>query len=464
MWGLHQKKEKQMRRSIVLLTMVAAVVLALGAAALAQRSEPGSSQAASAQSAQDFVPGEVLVKFEPGASGQDIADIHRRVGGQVKEVIRGIDVRVVGVARGQEKTAVARYQQNPNVRYAELNGVDEAAATGPNDPSVGKQWAFNNTGQTVGTTVGTTDADIDAFETWNYGSTPAVKAGTRGSAAFPIAVLDTGIQTRHEDLSGQVTKSENVTSSGGIGNGHGTHVAGIVAAITDNGKGVAGTCPRCVVYNVKVIGANNKAAFSDEAEGIKWAADNGAKVINMSFGGTTVSKTVAGAVNYAWGKGVVLVAAAMNDGETNKANYPHYPAAYQNVIAVGSTDSKDQKASTSDYGHWVDVAAPGKNIYSTVFDNPKTKAIENDLYGPKSGTSMASPYVAGIAGLVWSKPGLCTTNACVRTQIESSVVDRTVLRGIGPDWSKARVNACIAVTSCKKPPGGVKPPVASGSN
>src|SRR5215212_2427956 len=140
-----------MRRSIILLTMVAAVVLAFGAAALAQRAEPGSSQPASAQSAQDFVPGEVLVKFEPGASGQDIADIHRQVGGQVKGVIPGIDVRVVGVARGQEKTTVARYQQNPNVRYAELNGLYEAAATaasGPNDTSVDDQWAFNNTGLT----------------------------------------------------------------------------------------------------------------------------------------------------------------------------------------------------------------------------------------------------------------------------------------------------------------------------
>jgi thermitase len=453
MEGLPEKKEKQMRRTIALLTMVTAVVLAFGAVALAQRAEPRSSQPASAQ---DFVPGEVLVAFEPGASGQDIADIHRRVGGQVKEVIRGIDVRVVGVARGQEKTAVARYQQNPNVRYAELNGVDEAAATGPNDPSVGRQWALNNTGQIVRRIAGTPDADIDAFETWNYGS--RVNAGPRGSAAFPIAVLDTGIQTRHEDLSGQVTKSENVTSSGGIGNGHGTHVAGIVAAITDNDLGVAGTCPRCVVYNVKVMGADNTATFSDEAQGIRWAADNGAKVINMSFGGTTVSKTVAGAVNYAWGKGVVLVASAGNDGSRD----PHYPAAYQRVIAVGSTDSKDRKRSTSNYGHWVDVAAPGSNILSTVIDDPTTTGTE--LYGLKSGTSMASPYVAGIAGLVWSKPGLCTTNACVRTQIESSAADRTGLRGIGPDWSKARVNACIAVTSCKKPPVGPKPPVASGSN
>ena len=246
-----------MRRTIILLTMVAAVVLAFSAAALAQQAEPGSSQPSSAE---DFVPGEVLVKFEPGASGQDIADIHRRNSGQVKETIRGIDVQVVDVAQGQEKTSVARYQQNPNVRYAELNGVYEAAGSVPNDPRVGEQWAFNNTGQTGGTA----DADIDAYEAWNDGSTTNWKAGTTGSAAVPIAVLDTGIKEDHEDLLGKVTKRINFActktafypcpnSTTSDFNGHGTHVAGSVAALTDNGKGVAGTCPGCVLYNVKVL-------------------------------------------------------------------------------------------------------------------------------------------------------------------------------------------------------------------
>jgi thermitase len=445
MEGLLQNKEKQMRRSIVLLTMVAAVVLAFSAASPAQ---PASSQSASAE---DFVPGEILVKFEPGARGQDIADIHRQNGGRVKETIRGIDVQVVGVARGQEKSSVARYQHNPNVRYAELNGVYEGAGSVPNDPRVGEQYAFNNTGQTVGTTLGTADADIDAYEAWNDGSTTDWKAGTTGSAAVPIAILDSGIKEDHEDLSGKVTKRINFTSSSTNDDvfGHGTHVAGTVAALTDNRMGVAGTCPGCVLYNVKVLGDDNKGVYSDFADGIEWAADNGAKVINMSFGGSTSSSTLQDAVNYAWGKGVVLVAAAGNSGLSEAA----YPAAYEKVIAVGATDSKDQRAvdptwGSSNYGSWVDVAAPGSKILSTTVDGG---------YGAWGGTSMASPHVAGVAGLVWSKSGLCATNTCVRSRIESSTANRTVLSGSGPDWSKARINACRAVYTVCAPV--VKPPV-----
>jgi thermitase len=428
-----------MRSIILLTTMVAAVVLTFSTAALAQRVEPGSSQPSSAE---DFAPGEVLVKFEPGASGQAVADIHGQNGGRVKEVIRGIDVQVVSVARGQEKASVARYQQNPNVRFAELNGVYEADGGAPNDPQVGKQWAFNNTGQTVGTTVGTADADIDAYEAWNYGGPTALNPGTKGSAAFPIAVLDTGIKEDHEDLSGKVKKRINFTSSptNRDVNGHGTHVAGSVAALTNNGKGSAGTCPGCVLYNVKVLGDDKTGKGSWFAQGMIWSADNGAKVINMSLGGSTSSSTVQDAVDYAWSKGVVLVAAAGNSGTSS----PHYPAAYEHVIAVGSTDSKDRKASTSNYGPWVDVAAPGENILSTVIDNTRTANVV-EKYGTMNGTSMASPHVAGMAGLVWSKSDLCTSNACVRGRIESSIEDWRVLAGTVPDWSKGRINACIAV-------------------
>jgi len=152
------------------------------------------------------------------------------------------------------------------------------------------------------------------------------------------------------------------------------------------------------------------------------------------------------AVNYAWGKGVVLVAAAMNSGSSS----PAYPAAYEKVIAVGATDSKDQRwvsspTFSSNYGSWVDVAAPGSNILSTT---------SNGGYGAMMGTSMASPHVAGVAGLVWSKSGLCASNACVRGRIESSIESRTVLSGSGPDWSKARINANIAIYA-----PSVKPPV-----
>ena len=465
-----------MRRAVLLVTMVGAMLLAFGGVVLAQQPQDGEGEqrqpppSGGQAEPEEFAAGEVLVKFEPGASGQEVAEAHRQNRGQVKQVIPGIGVQVVGVARGQEKTTVARYRQNPNVRYAELNGVYEAVGSVPNDPKVGNQWAFDNTGQTVGTTTGTADADIDAYEAWNGGSATDWKAGTTGGASAPIAVLDTGVKEDHEDLKGKVTKRANYTPSSTNGDvkGHGTHVAGSVGALTDNGLGGAGTCPGCVLYNVKVLGDDGNGNTSWIANGVTWSSDNGAKVINMSLGGSGYSDTLRDAVLYAWGKGVVLTAAAGN----NNSGEAFYPAAYNKVIAVGATDSKDQKASYSNYGSWVDVAAPGSEIVSTVIDNPSTTTVV-EKYGRWNGTSMATPHVAGMAGLVWSKSGLCPDNLCVRAKIESSAADRTVLSGTGPDWSKARISACGAV--CPPPDttaptvGGVSPAegatgVASGTN
>jgi subtilisin family serine protease len=176
---------------------------------------------------------------------------------------------------------------------------------------------------------------------------------------------------------------------------------------------------------VKVLGDNGNGSWSWISNGIVWAADNGAKVISMSLGGHSGSSTVQNAVNYAWSKGVVVVAAAGNDGNTTR----NYPAYYTNAIAVAATNDNDAKASFSNYGSWVDVAAPGVSILST----------KPSGYGRLSGTSMATPHVAGVAGLVWST-GLCgtTDNACVRTQIEALA---DPISGIGSYWTYGRINA-----------------------
>lgn len=216
-------------------------------------------------------------------------------------------------------------------------------------------------------------------------------------------------------------------------------MAGSAAALTNNGIGVAGTCPNCVLYNVKVLADNGSGAWSWIANGITWATDNGAKVINMSLGGSSGSSTVESAVNYAWGKGVVLVADAGNSGTSS----PFYPAYYTNVIAVAATDQNDNKASFSNYGTWVDIAAPGVSILSTAPDHPNKiwgKAVK---YGTLSGTSMASPHVAGAAGLVWST-GICfTDNSCVRNRIETNADQIT---GTGTYWVNGRLNAYRAVS------------------
>jgi thermitase len=418
--------------------ITAALVLGSAVALFTAGTHPADAQTPP----EDFVPGEVLVKFEPGATGQEIAEAHRRNGGQVEEVIPGIGVRVVEVPLGREQSSAAAYERNPNVSYAELNTIFRVAEHGTNDPRVGEQWQYNNT--ELDSTGQPKDADIDAFEAWHV---------TRGSKTVAIAILDTGIDGSHEDLQGKIVKSRNFTSRRktkvGDGNGHGTHVAGSAAANTDNLTGVAGTCPDCVLYNGKVVGSDGSGTLSWLAKGIAWSVDpnndgntdDGAKVINMSLGSSSGSRTLKAAVKNAWEKGVVLVAAAGNKG----GEKPFYPAYYDDyVIAVASTDRNDVKAPSSNYGDWVDVAAPGVSILSTAPDH--SSAIWGKgakVYGTLSGTSMATPHVAGVAGLVWSST-LCGAgdNTCVRNRIEGTA---DPIDGTGTKWVHGRVNAYDAV-------------------
>jgi thermitase len=358
---------------------------------------------------------------------------------------------VVAVNRGQEKAKAKEYKDDPNVEFAEVNGLYEAVQTigSPSDSRVSEQWQYKNRKY-----ITPQKGDIDAYEAWS-GLGITWDGGTTGSSSIAIAILDTGIKEDHADLTGKVTKRTNFTDSSTSGDvyGHGTHVAGSAAALTNNQKGVAGTCPRCTLYNVKVLGDTGSGYTSWIANGMRWATDNGAKVINMSLGSPSPSSTLQSAIDYAWSKDVVVVAAAGNRG----TNAQFYPAAYGNVIAVGATDNTDAKASYSNYGSsWVDVAAPGSSILSTTVDGS---------YGLMSGTSMATPHVAGEAGLIWSKSGLCAAsdNACVRNQIESKA-DQT--SGTGTYWAYGRINANGGVgggTSDLLPIDSTAPTVSSTS-
>jgi len=368
-----------------------------------------------------FAPDQILVKFRSGA---DIANIHAINKTNTLKVISKINVHVVSIPPGQDiQKIIERFKKNRNVEYAEPDYIVRVDSA-PNDPEFSKQWNLNNTGQTGGTL----DADIDAPEAWNTDP---------GNPAVVIAILDTGIKSDHPDLMGKVVSPEmNFSDSLGTGDvyGHGTHVAGIAAASTNNGIGVAGVGYDCRLMNVKVINDGGKGNYSWIAEGIMYAADSGAKVINMSLGGPP-SKTIEDAVNYAWGKNVVLVASAGNNNNTEI----QYPAYCGNCIAVAATDYNDARASFSTYGDWVDVAAPGDNIYSTIL--PRVSKKSTIYYGYMSGTSMSAPHVAGLAGLIWSKG--YTTNNEVRCQILGTA-DR--INGTGLYWVWGRINAQRAVT------------------
>jgi thermitase len=205
-----------------------------------------------------------------------------------------------------------------------------------------------------------------------------------------VAVLDTGIDKSHEDLNGKVVAETNFTNSPSASDsyGHGTHIAGVIAAYGDNGLGVIGVAPQSQLLNVKVADDHGRCQASALARGIIWAVDRGAVVINVSIEIREPSAQLEAAVSYAWEHGAIVIAAAGNGG----CQTPVYPANYPNVIAVAATDEDDGRALLSNYGAWVDVAAPGYEIYSTLPGND---------YGYKSGTSFATAYVSGLAAILF---------------------------------------------------------------
>ena len=361
-----------------------------------------------------FAPDRILVKFKPDTPRNVKAAVHQWHGGKVLDVIQELDVHVIQIPKNKVKEKVRDYENEAFVEFAEPDYIAFAIFT-PNDTYFGNQWGMPK---------------IQAPEAWDI---------TRGSSTVTIAICDTGIDQDHEDLSGKIVASTNFSGSATVNDmfGHGTHVAGIAAAVTNNSKGVAGVGFNSSLMNVKVLDDNGSGYYSWIASGIKYAADNGAKVINLSLGGYFSSNTLKNAVNYAWNKGCVLVAAAGNDG----LSWPLYPAYYTNCIAVAATDKNDAKASWSNYGNsWVDVAAPGVDIYSTLPNHQNQIGIQN--YGSLSGTSMATPHVSGVAALVWATTKYGTSNSVVRSRIQNTADQ------VGSMWSKyriKRVNAFKAV-------------------
>ncbi|MEW9872584.1 S8 family serine peptidase [Arthrobacter sp. HS15c] len=413
----------------------AALIMGLGAISFA-----GPGNAAPGPS---HVAGQIMVKFRDGAAAAGVLSRHGLGDGPG---IGSTGARLIRVPAGKELQLVDALSRNPNVEYAEPDEVVTVADT----DYFPRQYALQNTGQAIYNTAdklvmdeGTPDADVDAVEAW----------GTTKGADIKVAVLDTGVTTDNSDISEKVVARANFSDSAPPAGvdlvdyyGHGTHVAGIIAA-ADDGSGVSGVCPGCSILDGKVLNNQGSGSSSAIAKGISWAVDNGAKVINMSLGQRVSSRTLENAVNDAWNKGVVIVAAAGNAGTQAKI----YPGAYPNVIAVAATDNRNVKASFSTYGKWVDLAAPGVSVYSTFPKHPFALGGTNgrsEGYDIASGTSMASPIAAGVAALVWSISPAGTGNASVRAKVESSADEK--INGTGTYWANGLVNACDAV-GCVRP-------------
>lgn len=389
-----------------------------------------------------YVPGRLLVQFAPGTLDEEKAAIHERFGAQVIEEIPALGIQILQVPE-EATSMVFAYQAEPAVRFAEPDYIARIAGW-PDGPVL--------SGDALTTTVdGLLQVPNDPRfpEMWNLAKIRAEQGWdiTVSSPAVVIAVIDTGADRNHPDLQGKLVPAYdfvNGDSDPSDDQGHGTHVAGTAAAVTNNGIGIAGVAWEAKIMPLKALSASGAGAHSWIANAIVWATDHGADVINMSLGGPYTSATMREAVNYAWNHGLVLVAAAGNGNTSN----PTYPAAYENVMGVAATTQTDQRASFSNYGSYISVASPGVSILSTT---------RGASYQAWSGTSMATPHVAGLVALLkslhpdWS-------NVQIRETIEESAVDLGT-----PGWDvvfgSGRIDAYTALSSAPPPPTSTPTPV-----
>jgi len=355
----------------------------------------GATRTGTAGPQSEGKPNELLIGVAPSANAVQTAE--RALPAEARIVDQNDTLGYVRAVLPDQAsaTAKARVAENvasrPGIEYAEPNAIHEALLV-PNDPRFGDQYAPEMV------------------------NTPAAWDTTLGDGDVTIAIVDQGIKYDHLDL------EDNMANGNGrdfvdddsdpypdvlADEHHGTHVAGIAAAGTDNNVGIAGIS-NASLLSVRALSEAGSGSTSDIADGIQWAADNGADVINLSLGGGGYTETLQNAVAYAQGKGVLLVAAAGNDDGGSVS----YPAAYSECMAISALGPDGSLASYSNTGPEVELAAPGTNLLSTWTD---------DGYNSISGTSMAAPVVSGVAALVLSQPNFSNENA--RTQLKRTAVD-----------------------------------------
>jgi type VII secretion-associated serine protease mycosin len=272
------------------------------------------------------------------------------------------------------------------------------------------------------------DAYNDTFRSQQWALT-ALKAetvhqSTKGSGVT-VAVIDTGVRSSHSDLSGNVLSGTDYVSPGTSANdenGHGTHVAGIIAAVAGNDRGIAGMAPRAKILPVRVLDKNGSGTSANVSKGIIYAADKGAKVINLSLGSNQSSTAMRSAVAYAISKNVLVVAAAGNSGCGLLGAPTEYPASYTGVVGVGAVTQSIRRASYSSCGSWVDVAAPGDRIISTMINNSRGLGCSSSAnYCTLSGTSFSAPYVAASGALAIARRGW--SQSTVASRLQSTATD-----------------------------------------
>lgn len=397
------------------------------------------------------LPNEKIIKFRPGISKSEIENIIRSMGGEIKKEIYGSpNTYVVEIDPKYSISSINSLNTNSQIEYIENNMRLKAFAVTPDDTH------YN-------------------LQAWNYEmiNLPEAWVIQKGNTNVIVAVIDSGVSLSHEDLAGNlvagydfVDDDDDPSDSGyheKMPFSHGTHVAGIISAVTNNGKGVAGVAWNVKIMPVRVLGPDGSGDVGDIASGINWAVAHGAHIINLSLGGNIPAvygpQVIKDAIDAAVNQGVTVVAAAGNES-TSVA----FPANYQPVIAVAALNDGGLRANYSNYGPEICVAAPGGgattdpedgvtlNIYSTYYE--KTSSGETNKYEYLSGTSMACPHVSGVVALLYSK-GI----EAIRERLQATAYDLgdpgkddlygygridayAALNGVNPDVRSVKVFAC----------------------
>ncbi len=362
----------------------------------------------------------LLIAFDPGTPGEARRAAHAVEGARVENTIANLNLDVVKLRDGQDAVQVAaRYERNPNVAYTDFN---HKVGLLSNDSLYKDQWGLHNIAQPVtGSFVrGVVDADVDAPEGW----AAAFPAGIESSGGTLTGILDTGIDRSHVDLLNRAVVCATANAATGIvvegtcsdDNLHGTHVAGTVAALTNNGVGVAGVAPNAPLAIFKGLNGAGTGFYADIVAGIDYlSAKKGVPIISMSIGGPK-DDALDRVLSQAWARGTLLIAAAGNDGDATA----NYPAFHPDVMSVGSIDQAGQRSSFSNCNNDVEIAAPGEDIWST---------FPGNSYGVISGTSMATPHVSGVAAMLMSEKGLTATQT--RSTLKSTALGSGGCNNIG---------------------------------
>jgi subtilisin family serine protease len=311
-----------------------------------------------------YDPDRVAVTFRSGTSRQAAVRAIEQAGGTLVRAVPKLNAYLVGVEPAQRADVLESLRDRRSVKSAAPEVMSEALDVTPDDSAWPQQTGLR----------------IAGF--------PAAWDVTQGSSRVVVAVIDTGVDSSHPDLQGALLPGYDVVNGDSNpmdDHGHGTAVAGVIAARAGNRIGGAGICWRCLILPVKVLDATGSGDDTLIAAGIVWATDHGAKVINLSLGGPGTTTELTNAIAYATGKGAIVVAAAGNSGTTTQ----FYPAADPRAISVAATTTADQRYSWSNYGSWVRMAAPGCNV----------APVLGGGYGNFCGTSSAAPLVSGLVAL-----------------------------------------------------------------